>query len=176
MKHTDHVHLLRDGIHVPDGTWADFGSGQGAFTLALADLLSSPGQIYSIDQDAAALRIQRQALETRFPDSTVHYQVADFTQLLDLPPLDGIVMANALHFVRDKGPVLGRIQGYLKDGGHLLIVEYDTDRGNQWVPFPFSYATWEQLARQHGFTATRRLHTVPSSFLGQFYSAVSVTS
>lgn len=174
MKHADHVQLLRDGIHRPNSLWADFGSGQGAFTLALADLLGPQGQIYSIDKDTSALRIQRQTVEVRFPHSTVHYRVADFTEPLDLLPLDGIVMANALHFVRDKEPVLRRIQGYLKNGAHLIIVEYNTDRGNQWVPFPFGYPTWEQLARQHGFTATRLLHTVPSSFLGQIYSAVSV--
>lgn len=173
MNHADHVQLLRDGIHTPDGFWADVGSGRGAFTLALAELLSPKGQIYSIDKDAAALRIQRQALRTRFPDMTVHYQVADFTEPLDLPALDGIVMANALHFVRHKEPVLRRIRGYLKDGGNLIIVEYDTDQGNRWVPFPLSYATWERLAERCGFTATRLLRVTTSSFLGQFYAAVS---
>lgn len=174
MKHADHIQLLRDGIHVPDGTWADIGSGHGAFTLALAELLNLQAQIHSIDKDAAALRSQQQALGERVPQTTMHYQVADFTQPLDLPPLDGIVMANALHYVRDKVPVLRRIRGYLKDGGHLIVVEYNTDRGNHWVPYPFSYVTWERLAKQAVFTATRRLHTVPSSFLSEFYSAVSV--
>ena len=174
MNHADHVKLLRDGIHAPGGIWADFGSGHGAFTLALADLLDPDGQIHSIDQDAAALRVQQRALQARFPQGTVHYRVADFTAPLDLPPLDGIVMANALHFVRHKAPVLRRMLGYLKDGGHLIIVEYDTDHGNRWVPFPLSYATWERLARQSGFAATRRLHAVPSSFLGRIYSAASV--
>ena len=176
MNHADHVQLLRDGIHAPGGTWADFGSGQGAFTLALADLLGPGAQIHSIDRDPAALHVQQRALQARFSQVTVHYQVADFTAPLDLPPLDGIVMANALHFVRHKAPVLHQIQGYLKDGGHLILVEYDTDRGNRWVPYPLSYATWERLAGQNGFTATRRLHAVPSSFLGRIFSAVSVTS
>ena len=174
MNHKDHVHLLRDGIHAPDGVWADFGSGQGAFTLALADLLGPHSEIFSIDRDANALRIQQQAFAARSPIMTVHYHTADFTQPLDLPPLDGIVMANALHFVRDKGPVLRRIYGYLKVGGHLIVVEYQTDRGNRWVPYPFSDATWERLARESGFTETRRLQVVPSSFLGHIYSAVSV--
>lgn len=40
MNHADHVKLLRDGIHAPGGIWAYFGSGHGAFTLALADLLT----------------------------------------------------------------------------------------------------------------------------------------
>lgn len=176
MKHTDHVQLLRDGIPAPGGTWADFGSGEGAFTLALADLLGPDGQIYSIDQDAAALRVQRQALVARFPAVAVHTRVADFSTVLDLPPLDGIVMANALHFVRDKAPVLRLLRGYLRDGGRLIMVEYNTDQGNRWVPFPFSYPTWERLAERHGFAATRRLYAVPSSFLGEIYSAVSVRS
>ena len=39
MNHDDHVALLRGGIDQPGGVWADVGSGTGAFTLALADLI-----------------------------------------------------------------------------------------------------------------------------------------
>ena len=39
MIHSDHVRLLRDGVPQAGGVWADIGSGGGAFTLALADLL-----------------------------------------------------------------------------------------------------------------------------------------
>lgn len=127
----------------------------------------------SIDRDAVALQAQQRALHARFPRVTVEYRLADFTDPLDLPPLDGIVMANALHFVRDKGPLLRRLHGYLKPGGRLILVEYDTDRGNRWVPYPLSYAAWEALAEESGFRATRRLHAVPSSFLGRIYSALS---
>ncbi|TMD25838.1 MAG: class I SAM-dependent methyltransferase, partial [Chloroflexi bacterium] len=51
MNHEDHVRLLRKGIVEPGGVWADFGSGAGAFTLALADLLGTEGSIYSVDKD-----------------------------------------------------------------------------------------------------------------------------
>lgn len=175
MNYADHVQLLRDGIDSPGGQWADFGSGSGAFTLALADLLGTEGQIQSIDKDAGALQAQRRAMQARFSNVTVHYHVADFTEPLDLPPLDGIVMANALHFVRHKDPLLQFIRRYLKDAGRLILVEYDTDHGNRWVPYPLSYPRWERLAEQNRFTATRLLHTVPSSFLGQIYSAVSTS-
>src|SRR5579863_6185040 len=100
MTHDDHVRLLRDGIPASaGGVWADLGSGWGAFTLALADLLGSGGRIYSVDRDSGALREQEQAMRERFPDRSVTYLAADFTRPLDLPPLDGIVMANSLHFV-----------------------------------------------------------------------------
>lgn len=173
MNHNDHVSLLRKGIAAPRGVWADLGSGTGAFTLALADLIGPTGIIYSVDKDRASLREQEQAMQERFPENTVHYIAADFTSRLDLPPLDGVVMANSLHYVRKKEPVLQMIRGYMKANGRLLIVEYNADRGNPWVPYPFSYSTWETLARQNGFAHTELLATVPSRFLGEMYSAVS---
>jgi ubiquinone/menaquinone biosynthesis C-methylase UbiE len=174
MTHDDHVRLLRDGIPNPGGVWADLGSGWGAFTLALADLLGPAGRVYSVDKDARSLGDQEQSMRARFADRAVTYLAADFSHPLDLPPLDGIVMANALHFQRDKRPVLRLVRGYLKPGGRLILVEYNADHGNPWVPHPLAYPTWEALAREAGFTETRLLATVPSRFLREIYSAVSL--
>ncbi|PZR96704.1 MAG: class I SAM-dependent methyltransferase [Candidatus Chloroheliales bacterium] len=173
MNHNDHVHLLRGGVTSAGKRWADCGSGSGAFTLALADLLGAGGEIYSVDTNRSALREQERAMRERFPATTVHYLAADFTRPLDLPPLDGIVMANSLHFQRDKAPVLQLLRRYLRPGGRLVLVEYNTDDGNLWVPHPLSYPTWEALARQQGFATTRLQATVPSRFLGEIYSALS---
>ncbi|MGZ6270163.1 MAG: class I SAM-dependent methyltransferase [Candidatus Limnocylindrales bacterium] len=174
MEHTDHVDLLRDGVRGGGGQWADLGSGRGAFTLALADLLGSGGEIWSLDRDASALADQRRVMTGRFPALRVHYRVHDFALPLDLPALDGVVMANSLHFVAAKGPVLQRVRGCLRPGGRLILVEYDTDRGNPWVPHPIAYPTWEALAGRAGFLATRLLTTVPSRFLGRIYAALSL--
>ena len=158
----------------PGGVWADLGSGEGAFTLALADLLGPEGCIYSVDKDARSLREQAATMRFSFPQVRVEYIDADFTQPLDLPPLDGIVMANSLHFARHKHGVVQSALGYLKRGGHFILVEYNSDRGNPWVPYPLSYTTWEELAQECGFIHTRLLTTVPSRFLGEIYSALSV--
>jgi ubiquinone/menaquinone biosynthesis C-methylase UbiE len=176
MTHDDHVRLLRDGEPSRGGVWADLGSGSGAFTLALADLLGPGARIYSVDKDRRALREQEEAMRERFPETAATYITGDFTRPLDLPPLDGIVMANSLHFVRDKRPVLRLVRGYLKSGGRLLLVEYNADQGNMWVPHPLSYPTWERLATECGFAGTRLLATVPSRFLREMYSAVSLRS
>ena len=177
MTHEDHLNLLRGGITEPgvgaERRWADLGSGTGAFTLALADILGPGGEIYSVDRDRSALREQERAMSSRFPDVTAHYLTADFTRPLDLPLLDGVVMANSLHFVREKEQVVRLISSYLKPGGRLILVEYNSDRGNMWVPHPLSYATWYELASRCGFANTRLLATVPSRFLGEIYSAVA---
>jgi SAM-dependent methyltransferase len=157
----------------PGGVWADVGSGTGAFTLALAELIGPEGVIYAIDRDVSALREGARALASRFPRVTVHPQVSDFTQPLDLPPLDGIVIANALHFVRDKAPVVRALKSHLKPGGRMLVVEYNVDNGNPWVPHPFSSSTWRKLAQTAGLTHTELLATQPSRFLREMYSAAS---
>jgi SAM-dependent methyltransferase len=174
MDHADHVHLLQGGVPGPGGVWADFGSGSGAFTLALADLLGPSATIYSIDKDQRALRRQESRMNARFPQITIHYVAADYTRALELPALDGAVMANALHFQRAKDHVLRLIRGYLRPGGSFVIVEYNVERGNRWVPYPLSSNTWERLARRNGFTEPRVLSKRPSRFLGEIYSAAAV--
>jgi ubiquinone/menaquinone biosynthesis C-methylase UbiE len=174
VDHNDHVFLLTKGIPERGGIWADLGSGAGAFTLALADLIGPQGRIYSVDKDRGSLREQERAMRARFPANSVEYINADFTRPLNLPPLDGIVMANSLHFVRQKDPVLELVRNYLRPSGRLLLVEYSTDRGNMWVPYPLSYKTWEALARRNGFAHTQMLATVPSRYFEGMYSAMSV--
>jgi ubiquinone/menaquinone biosynthesis C-methylase UbiE len=174
MEHQDHVKLIREGVLDEVGVWADFGAGTGAFSLALADLLPSQASLHCVDKNGRALKRLRQRMETRFPVVDVSYHAADFNRPLDLPILDGIVMANALHFQRNKEPLLRRLRSYLKPGGRFVLVEYNVDRGNPWVPYPLSYGTWEHLSQHVGLVSTRQLATRPSSFLGQIYSALSI--
>src|SRR5690242_13696621 len=71
MNHIAHVALLQKGISENGGIWADLGSGSGAFTLAIADLLGPTGIIYSIDKDKRALKEQEKAMLSNFPDIRV---------------------------------------------------------------------------------------------------------
>lgn len=174
MDHADHVALIRDGIAKTGGVWADFGSGSGAFTLALADLLGPGARVYSVDKNATALNQQARAIRSRFPAVEVHYFNADYTNRLGLPPLDGALMANTLHFQRHISPVLGLVRTYLKPGGRLIVVEYNLDHGNTWVPYPFSFKTWQSIARRNGFISTRLLARRPSRFMEEIYSALSM--
>ena len=171
MDHADHVRLLREGV-TRGGTWADLGAGAGAFTLALAELVGPSGEVIAVDRDRGALHELERAL--RPGGATVRTLGADFTKPVALDSLDGVVMANSLHFVRDKSPVLALVHTMLKPSGRLLLVEYDTDNGNPYVPHPLSFETWRALADASGFTGTRKLASVPSRFLGRIYSAESL--
>lgn len=175
VDHADHVQLLKDGIPTAGGRWAEFGSGRGAFTLALAELLGSGGRIYSIDRDGHALNEQARSIQRKFSVQApqMHYLTTDFTKPISLPRLDGILMANSLHFQRNKKAVLGMCLDYLHPGGRLIVVEYNVDQGNHWVPYPISFKRWQSLAKDCGFVNTECLAVRPSRFLGEIYSAVS---
>jgi ubiquinone/menaquinone biosynthesis C-methylase UbiE len=174
MDHDDHVNLIRPAELIPGASFADLGAGSGAFTLALRELLGLSAKIYAVDCDVTKLTLLEQAYRSRFGSAeNLHLVPANFAHDLDLPPLDGILMANSLHFFRDKERVLRYIGTFLKPGGTLLLIEYNVDRGNPWVPYPLSFETFRKLAPRAGFSEPRLLAKHPSSFLREFYSAVA---
>ena len=146
MDRAEMVALIHSGVPTPGGVWADLGAGTGNFTWALRQLLGSQGTIYAVDRDARAIARQRELLAGAEPGAAILPLQADFTRPLDLPPLDGALMANALHFVRDQAAMLARVASYLRPGGRLVLVEYDLRQAVPWVPFPVAFERFESLA------------------------------
>ena len=177
MNHNDHVNLLRPADLPAGGTWADLGAGSGAFTLALRELIGLNATIYAVDKDRNSLNRLEADHRARFDSSPNLFLLSnDFSRPLELPPLDGVVMANSLHYFKDKEKILRHVHGFLKQNGALLLVEYNVDSGNLWVPHPLSFGTWRTLAPRSGFTEPRLLAKAPSRFLKEFYSAVAYKS
>jgi len=174
MDHNDHVNLLRPADLPQGGAYADFGAGGGAFTLALRELIGPDGAIYAVDNDRRSLNELESNHRARF--NTTRNLILlkdDFTLSLDLPPLDGVVMANSLHFFKDKEKILRHVRGFLKPNGLLLLIEYNVDVGNMWVPYPLSFNVCRVLVKRTGFTEPKLLAKTPSSFLNEFYSAAA---
>jgi ubiquinone/menaquinone biosynthesis C-methylase UbiE len=144
------VALIRGGVSGSGGIWADLGAGTGNFTWALRELLGRGGAIYAVDRDGKAIRQQRERLERSGPGAAIHPLQGDITRPLDLPALDGALMANVLHFIRDQPAVLDRVRSYLRPGGRLLVVEYDLRLPMPWVPVPVSADRFRSLASAAG--------------------------
>ena len=176
MNHDDHVRLIEAAIERNrGGVWADFGAGSGAFTLAIRDIAGPDAAIIAIDRDRASLQTLRASMERRFPGTQLRLLQADIAGRLRLPPLDGIVTANAIHYIpkRDHVALLQRWQEYLQPEGQLIVVEYDTESGNSWVPYPMSYTTFLELAPAAGFTEPVLLGVRPSRWLASIYAALT---
>jgi len=173
MQHEDHVALIRGGAEGAGPRWLELGAGDGEFTLALADLLGPAGEIVAVDRDGQALAALQARVTAGFPDVSLRTQVLDFTRSLPDGPFDGVLAANSLHFVADQTSVLATIVARLVPGGRFVLVEYDADRGNPYVPHPISFRRWGTLATVAGLAAPRLIHRVPSRFLGSIYGAIS---
>ena len=149
MNRAEMVELIRGGVASTGGAWADLGAGTGNFTWALRELLGAQGQIYAVDRDAKAIQHQRELLAASLGANIIPVQ-ADLTQRLELPPLEGVLMANVLHFIRDQPAALALNAGYLRPGGRVLLVEYDVAEPLRWVPFPVPFARFAALAAAAG--------------------------
>lgn len=176
MTHQDHVKLIERGIKKKSGgVWADIGSGDGAFTLALRDIAGSSTEIFSLDKNAESLKRQEKKFQNHFPETNIHFLIADFTKKLELPLLDGILAANSIHFERNTLFVIKQLVKFLKPGGSFIVVEYNVDVGNTWVPYPISFGTFKKLSYDAGLKHCELLATIPSVFLGEIYAAKAVS-
>jgi len=174
MDHKDHVDLLRPANLGQGGIWADFGAGSGAFTLALSELVGLKAEIYAIDKDSSGFGKLEQAHRARFGTSqNIHPFRVDFTGPLSLPPLDGVLMANSLHYVKDKPGFIQKVTTHLNTQGCFLLVEYDTNIPNSWVPYPQSFSSLQKLFSRFGFSTVLKLNEQPSIYnRSMMYAAV----
>ena len=171
MQLQDAISLIQtdEPIGETKSTWADLGCGSGLFTRALADLLCTGSSIYAVDKNISSFQ------KSSFPNQiTVKTAESDFVRDdLNLKNLDGILMANALHFVRDKKSFIEKIIPYFKSIPVFLIVEYDTDLPNPWVPYPLSFTSLKKLFIEQGFSLVKKINEKKSRYrAGHMYSVI----
>lgn len=136
------IELIRFPVNQVVQTWADLGCGSGLFTNALASMLPQGSTIHAVDIDAKAL----QKIPKEYNGVSIKTSVMDFSAgELPFHQLDGLLMANSLHYVNDKELFLKRIMSGLKEDGYFLLVDYDMNKANQWVPYPLPITDAEEL-------------------------------
>lgn len=151
--------LIRDGIPQTKGDWADIGAGTGTFTLALRDLLEA-GTLYAVDKNPHVLWRLESTDKVK-----IKVVEGNFNHPLELPPLDGMIMANALHYSDQPEKVLKNLVQYLKPGGVFVLIEYETTTPHPpWVPYPIPFERFRELAPVSGLTEPEKLAEVPSRY------------
>ena len=166
--------FLANAVTPRPGMWADLGAGEGTFTRALADILGPGSTIYAVDHDPDAVAALERA--ERVDGVQIVPIVGDFAHALDLPgaapaTLDGILLANALHFVPEPARVLQSLVSWLRPGGSVVLIEYDRRRANRWVPYPIEKARLAEIAEHAGLSAQVIGGSRASKFSGEIYIA-----
>ena len=169
MQIEDAAALIHSSVEGRQGTWADLGAGRGTFTRALARILGAGSKIYAVDKEEHAVAELDAWAKAEAPNVTAVR--GDFTQQVDLPQLDGILLANALHFTKDAGAVLARLTRLLVPGGRVVLVEYDRRAPSRWVPHPISIASLKELAAAAGLSRFTVAESRPSNYEGIIYAA-----
>jgi ubiquinone/menaquinone biosynthesis C-methylase UbiE len=174
MEHEAAVQLIRPGIESTTRAqrWADLGAGEGTFTKALATMLSKHSVVYAVDKHIQALS----TIEERFGEADIIKVEADFTaSTLPFKNLDGILMANSIHYVNDKLSLLKALKTLLNENGRFVFVEYDTMKPNAWVPYPINFKALQSLGVAAGFASVSKLGELPSRYNNNNLYAALIT-
>lgn len=177
MKHADAVELIRPAIN--GGTrWADLGAGTGTFTRALAELLDDAATIIAVDRDADVLSVLRDRSRNQHAGPAIRLAVGDLGDLaaceaLTEAPLDGVLVANALHYLSDPVPTLIALLELSRPGARVVIIEYESRRANPWVPYPLPANRLAGAVRRAGLVGLEVVSTRPSAYRSEMYCAVS---
>lgn len=148
------IDLIRGGVPDAAGSihWADLGCGSGTFTNALATLLGKGNRVLAFDLESTLIVKNNPAA------ALIEFHQLDFVQQnLPVAKLDGILMANAFHYVKEKLPFIEKLKAALSRSGRIILVEYDTEKPNQWVPYPISFSRTVELFSSSGFRSVTKI-------------------
>jgi ubiquinone/menaquinone biosynthesis C-methylase UbiE len=139
---------------------ADFGSGNGAYTLAIAESLVNSGHVYAIDVQRGLLRkIKSDANKHGCKNVEIIWGDLEYlgaTKIAD-GTLDMVLISNLLFQINDKGAVLREAWRVLKQAGRLVIIDWSDSFGGM-GPQEVDVVTKENaesLATSCGFETVR---------------------
>ncbi len=137
---------------------ADFGSGSGAWVIPVAKR-TKEGTIYAIDVMGSPLAILKKRAEDEKLSNikTIQTDIEDGSQLPE-KSCDLVLITNLLFAVKDKEGVLKEGVRILKEGGHLLVVDWKEDSPMQ-LESPVLPIQVEKITDQLGLKKVKTLST-----------------
>lgn len=118
---------FREGMKI-----ADFGSGSGAYTFALAQVVGTTGVVYAIDvQKDLLTRTQNSAAKQGYENIQIVWGDIETVNGVKLKDelLDGVVLSNTLFQVTDKISTVKEAWRVLKPGGVLAVIDWEDSYG-----------------------------------------------
>lgn len=118
---------ITDGMYI-----ADFGSGSGHYSLALAEAVGDSGRVYAIDVQQELLKkvkdLSRAEHRNNIEALWGNVEKLGGSKLRE-GSVDGVVIANALFQFEDKDAALAEARRILKPKGRLFLIDWSESFG-----------------------------------------------
>lgn len=120
----DDADELVGAMNISEGDWAaDVGSGDGDYTLPMAERVGPSGRVFAVDVDPDKLdELNERLREREIEHVTSVYSVED-NPMLPTNALDAILVRNAYHHFTAHQSMLRHMKAALKPDGRLVIAE-----------------------------------------------------
>ncbi|MFT4979355.1 MAG: ubiquinone/menaquinone biosynthesis C-methylase UbiE, partial [Myxococcota bacterium] len=119
-------------IDIPVGAAvADIGAGTGYFLPHLAAAVGGEGTVYAVDVESSLINhMTRRALSAGLMQVKPILGTFDDAHLPE-GSVDRVLMVNTYHHVAEREDYFRRLQGAMRPGGQLIVVDFtlDTERG-----------------------------------------------
>lgn len=162
--------LLPGLLETPSGIWLDAGCGDGVFADVLRE--SNPAElcVIGLDRDRYSLRRFSNCLDSKQQPALA--VLGDLESELPFTGLDGILLANVLHYFAhpEQVNILRRVARAMNHSGMLVIVEYNSNQSTSAVPHPIPLSSVSQLLKDASFIAPQKISRVSSSYLREMYA------
>ena len=123
IRHTG----IQEGMHV-----ADFGSGAGAYVMALADAVGKDGMVYAVDVQRDLLtRVQNDATQAGHENVEIVWGDIEEPGGVNIKEglLDAVLISNTLFQAENKNGVIKEAWRVLKPGGMLVVIDWTDSFG-----------------------------------------------
>ncbi|QCX54444.1 class I SAM-dependent methyltransferase [Elizabethkingia sp. JS20170427COW] len=145
--------------------WADLGCGSGVFTEALAGFLPEGSYIKAVD------KVEQQLPKIMGNSVNINFEKLDFEkESLSFENLDGIMMANSLHFINDKRSLIMKLEQCCKQNPTFLIVEYEHSIPNPWEPYPITFQKLKNIFADYNYHHIEKIGELKSNYGGMMYA------
>jgi ubiquinone/menaquinone biosynthesis C-methylase UbiE len=164
MEFQQIVKMLKK-CNIKGGTWIDAGCGNGTFTFPLATLTDNT---IAIDKNKNNLSYLKSKLSS---ETNIFTQQADFNEPNWYNQLvDGIFFGFSLHYHPVHKIALINAFNQLKEGGIVIIFEYDSKTPVSWVPYPLHRTKLTSLLLKLSFVNIQLVETLPSRRKSVFWN------
>lgn len=158
---------LLGAMRIETGDWvADVGSGEGEYTLPMAEAVGDSGRAFAVDIDENDLEALNETIKDRdVGNVTVVSSVYD-NPMLPQRSFDAILVRNAYHEFTAHKQMLDHLHSALKPGGRLVMGEYiddemvEEDRADQVEDHDLAMRYARSELRKAGFQVVEETDTL----------------